>query len=114
MVFRVVMENATGEETVMMVMGDAENTICRELVEIYGLELDCDIVQLTHHGFNGACNEIYPLMSPEICFWACDPYRFETDARCLGTRSGFTFNKWVRDNVSKHYTSEVTTTIEIK
>ena len=114
MVFRVIMENAKGEKTVMMVMGDAEKTICQELVEIYGLALDCDIVQLTHHGFNGACDEIYPLMSPEICFWACDPYRFETDSRCLGTKNGYTFNKWVRDNVSTHYTSEVTTTIEIK
>ena len=114
MVFRVIMKAADGSETVFTVMGDAEKTNCQQILEIYGAELDCDILQLTHHGFNGACDGIYELMTPEACFWACDPYRYETDGRCLGTKTGYEFNKWIRENVSKHYTSEYTTTIEIK
>jgi len=113
-VFRVIMEAEDGSKTTFMVMGDAEKTNCQQIAETYGDELKCDILQLTHHGFNGACNEIYPLMKPDICFWACDPYRYETDKRCLGTKTGYEFNKWVRENVQTHYTSEYTTTVEIK
>ena len=113
-VFRITMESADGNETVFMVMGDAEATNCAEIKNMYGDELKCDILQLTHHGFNGACNGIYEYMRPEICFWACDPYRYDTDGRCLGTKSGYEFNKWIRENVDIHYTSEYTTRIEIK
>ena len=113
-VFRITMEGASGEKTVFMVMGDAEKTLCQEIMDTYGAALKCDILQLTHHGFNGACNGIYEYMDPEICFWACDPYRYDTDGRCLGTKNGYEFNKWIRENVDKNYTSEVTTTIEIK
>ncbi len=113
-VFRVVMKAANGNETVFMVMGDAEKENCTELKNRYGTYLDCDIVQLTHHGFNGACDGLYNLMTPDICFWACDPFRYETDKRCLGTATGYAFNAWVRANVNTHYTSEYTTTLEIK
>ena len=113
-VFRVTMEAASGDKTVFMVMGDADGDLCPMLARRYGAELKCDILQLTHHGFNGGSSDAYQLMAPEICFWSCDPYRYETDTRCLGTKSGFEFNKWVRENVSTHYTSEVTTTILIQ
>lgn len=113
-VFRVIMEGKSGEKTVFMVMGDAEKQNCEQIKIMYGEELKCDILQLTHHGFNGACNGIYELMDPDVCFWACDPQRFELDPRCLGTGSSYAFNKWVRENVEKHYTSEKTTTIFVE
>ncbi|MBQ8849802.1 MAG: MBL fold metallo-hydrolase [Clostridia bacterium] len=113
-VFRITMEAADGSETVFMVMGDTERTNCEEIMATYGAELKCDILQLTHHGFNGACNGIYELMDPDICFWACDPYRYDTDGRCLGTKTNYEFNKWIRDNVDTNYTSEFTTTIKVE
>ncbi len=112
-VYRVKMKSANGDETVFMVMGDAEKENCEEIKKRYAGELDCDILQLTHHGFNGACDGLYNLMTPEISFWACDPYRYETDGRCLGTDAHYEFNIWIRANCQHHYTSEYTTTIEI-
>ena len=121
--FRVIMKNASGEDTVFTVLGDAEAPLCKEIAEIYGAELKSDILQLSHHGFNGGCLELYKYIDPDICFWACDPYRFETDKRCLGTRTGYDFNAWIRDDTvnaetgtrpREHYCSDVTTTITVK
>ena len=85
--------------------------------DCFGSELKADILQLSHHGFNGACLDLYKAIDPDICFWACDVTRFDTDGRCLGTINGYDFNKWLRDDsvkVRRHYHSSTTTTIELK
>lgn len=114
LVFRMTLEGASGNKTVFMVTGDADTNNSKEIAPRYKDELKCDILQLNHHGFNGACDGLYEYMNPDICLWACDPYRFDTDKRCLGTQKGYEFNAWIRENVDTHYTSETTVTIEIK
>ncbi len=101
-------------ETTFMVLGDCEASLCQQMADTYGEELKSDILQLSHHGFNGACIDLYQYIDPAICFWACDDYRFWTDGRCLGTQGGYYFNYWLRnDSVRQreHYTANVTTTI---
>lgn len=100
----------------VMILGDCEKTNCQDIADAYGAELKSDILQLTHHGFNGACFDINKLVDPEICLWACDGFRFECDVRNLGTADGYLFNRYLRDRSIKkreHYYSDTTVTLEV-
>ena len=105
-----------------LVLGDSESTPCRQITKIYGNYLESDILQLSHHGMNGATMEIYEAIDPKICFWAIDEERFSTDPRCLGDQKNFEFNKyvrtteWTRGETSgerEHYSASRTVTINM-
>ena len=95
--FRIKTEGKT-----LMMMGDCDPILCQFMADVYGRELKSDILQLSHHGFNGACMDLNQAIDPDICFWACDKTRFETDKRCLGTAHHYEFNFWLRDESVKH------------
>lgn len=101
--------------------GDCDPIQCQFLADNYGGSLKCDVLQLTHHGFNGATEQFYRLADPDICLWACDRMRFEKDGRCLGISAksndhgysytepiqpltvweDYRFNRWLRDDSVK-------------
>lgn len=114
-VFRMTLgEKGDGNRWTTLFTGDAETSLCDFMVDVYGTWLKCDILQLNHHGYNGATLPFYKLIDPDICFWASDEWRFLNDKRCLGTQSGYEFNKWLRDDSVKkraHYHSSADTTI---
>ena len=92
---------------------DAETPNCDFMVDVYGNWLKSDILQLNHHGYNGATLPFYQAIDPDICLWATDEARFNTDKRCLGD-GVCGFNKWIRDDSIKkreHYHSSTDTTI---
>ncbi len=100
----------------VMILGDCEKTNCQDIADAYGEELKSDVLQLTHHGFNGACFDINKLVDPDICLWACDGFRFECDARNLGTADGYLFNRYLRDRAIKkreHYHSDTTIVLKV-
>ena len=83
----------------------------------YKETLKCDILQVTHHGLNGGDTLMYSYVDPDICLWAIDQTRFETSDMCLGTKYGFEFNAWIRNDkikVRKHYAASTTTKLYIK
>ena len=99
-----------------MIMGDCEKTICQQMADTYGEYLKSDMLQLSHHGANGACMDLYQRIDPDICFWACPQSKYENDPRQLGTQAGFEFNFYLRDTsikVREHYHNSVTTVIPI-
>ena len=105
-----------------LVLGDSEKSPCRQITKIYGDYLESDILQLSHHGLNGATEEIYEAIDPKICFWSIDEERFSTDPRCLGDQAGFEFNKYIRttewtrgeeSGERKHYSASRTVTINM-
>ncbi len=98
----------------ILFLGDCDSRSSQFLADVYGSALKCDILQVTHHGFNGAVQALYESADPTICLWPVDQTRFGTDPRCLGTQSGYEFNKWLRDNVSTHHHTSVTTTLTLK
>ncbi len=98
----------------ILFLGDCDTRSSQFLADVYGSELKCDILQVTHHGFNGAVQALYEYAAPSICLWPVDQNRYVNDPRCLGTQSGYEFNKWLRDNVGTHYHTSVTTTLTIK
>lgn len=73
----------TGGNT-FLVLGDCEIGNCNQLSAIYGSYLESDVLQLSHHGFNGATLELYQHVDAKICLWACDEERFNNDGRCQG------------------------------
>ena len=105
----------SGGKTIMM-LGDCEKSICQQMADTFGEYLKSDMLQLAHHGANGACMDLYQRIDPEICFWACSKDKFENDERMLGTKAGQEFNAYLRDTsirVREHYHNSITTIIPI-
>ena len=85
-----------GGKTVLFT-ADCDPILCDDMAKWYGSEvLQCDVLQVTHHGFNGATMAFYKAIDPKICLWSCDETRFLNDGRCLGTLSGYEFNRFLR------------------
>ena len=106
--------HAGGRE--VLILGDCEKGLCQQMADVYGDYLQSELLQLTHHGANGACLDLYQRVNPEICFWACSGAKFEGDERMLGTKAGYEFNAYLRDDsirARKHYHSGVTTVIPL-
>ena len=100
----------------IMLLGDCEKTLCQQMADTYGAYLKSDLLQLSHHGANGACLDLYRLIDPAVCFWACSQTKFENDERMLGTKPGHEFNAYIRDRsirVRAHYHNGATTVIPI-
>ena len=100
----------------MMFLGDSEKSLCQQMADTFGDYLKSDMLQLSHHGSNGACLDLYKRIDPDICFWACSKKSFETNPKQLGTADGFEFNAYLRDTsirVREHYHSSVTTVITL-
>lgn len=109
LVFRVTLGGKT-----CMFLGDLDS--CAFMRDVWGTAVKSDILQLAHHGYNGGDLELYKNIDPEICFWAGDEWRFLHDKRCLGTQSGYEFNKWIRDDsvrVRRHLHNSVTAIIHL-
>ena len=99
-----------------MILGDCEKSLCRQMAATFGACLKSDLLQLTHHGANGASLDLYQVIDPDICFWACSQSKFESDERMLGTKAGYEFNAYIRDEsirARKHYHSGETTVISL-
>ena len=103
-----------------LMLGDAYPTTNNFMVYAYGNALQSDIMQLAHHGANGAVMDLYKIVDPKICLWPCDDYRYHTDSRMLGTGGSYQFNHWLRNSTWKrgsssgarsHYTASYTTVI---
>ena len=98
-----------------LVPGDCESSLCAQMAEKYGEKLKSDLFHTTHHGFNGGQLDFYRYADPTVCFWTVDTLRFETDTRCLGTKSeNYPFNLWIRANCDRHYPADVTVTIDMR
>ena len=100
----------------IMLLGDCERSLCQQMADTFGDYLKSDLLQLSHHGANGACIDLYRLIDPAVCFWACSQKKFEGDERMLGIKTGHEFNAYIRDpaiRVRAHYHSGVTTVIPL-
>ena len=58
-------------------LGDMSDDTSDVIVKTCPERLKCDIVQVSHHGFNGAKKEIYELADAKTVFWPTADYRFD-------------------------------------
>lgn len=69
--------------------------------------LDCDILQMAHHGQYGVNEDVYKILNPEICLWPTPDWLWDND-NGGGYNSGDWYTletrKWMEDlGVKKNY-----------
>lgn len=75
MIFKVTIEGQT-----ILFLGDAYIHEGNRLLEQYGDELKCDIVQMSHHGQAGVSQEVYATIDPTMCLWPTPIWVFENNS----------------------------------
>lgn len=95
----------------ILITADVDAQISSQMVSIFGNHLKSDILQLNHHGSTGGSLALYKIVDPDVAFWACEDNRFLYDHQRLGTKSGFEYNKYIREAVQYHYAGSSTHTI---
>lgn len=101
----------------ILFLGDIDANAGTSLMTSYKDELKSDILQMSHHGYYGASNELYEIISPDICLW---PTRKELWPDCSGTqtnesesiRSTYEFMQSL--GITKHYISGIDGLTEIR
>lgn len=63
----------------MIILGDTGVKSSEKLLNNQKEKLDCDIVQMAHHGQNGATRELYQAISPKICMWPTPEWLWNND-----------------------------------
>ena len=98
-----------------LVLGDCEKGLCQFMADVYGETMKSDILQLSHHGVNGACLELYQAVDPDVCFWPIDEFRFFNHAQIRGEKA-WDFNRWILDDAVKarsHFHTSITTVLTL-
>lgn len=74
MVLKVRVNNKT-----ILFLGDTGVESSEKLIKNQGKNLKSDIVQMAHHGQNGATEELYKIVKPEICLWPTPDWLWKND-----------------------------------
>lgn len=94
--------------TGIMVLGDMETACHDRISRCFGTYLKSDIMQCAHHGYNAGTLQVYQLIRPDVCIWACPEDRFNgNDVR------KYVFNQWVIENAKEHYNFSKTTVLPL-
>lgn len=64
-------------DTEILFLGDAQKEASRILLNTQKNNLHADIMQVAHHGFNGATKELYEAIKPNIALFPTPDYEFE-------------------------------------
>lgn len=64
----------------ILFLGDTGVESSEKLIKNQGKNLKADIVQVAHHGQNGAIEELYKIVKPEICLWPTPVWLWENNS----------------------------------
>ena len=96
MVSRVTIDNQT-----ITYLGDVRWEGSDIMSDRYGTWLNCDIVQVSHHGYDGGTSELYKLLNPKTCLWPTSKENY------LNMSSGSTSNNYLTVDTYILYTLKV-------
>ncbi|HPQ46664.1 MAG TPA: MBL fold metallo-hydrolase [Clostridia bacterium] len=97
-VFRLIFPN--GKKALFL--GDLGFRAGQKLAKRFGEKLKSEIVQMAHHGQNGAGEDVYKLVRPEICMWTAPMWLYDN-------------NLWYRDKRRKNkFDSHHFKTVEVR
>jgi len=91
----------------ILFLGDTGIESSEKLIREQGENLKADIVQVAHHGQNGATEELYKIIKPKICLWPTPDWLWRNDSN--GTEDSGPWKtketrKWMEQiNVKQHY-----------
>ena len=75
LVYRVLFPNGK----TALFLGDLGLRAGNILAEDFGTYLKSDIVQMAHHGQNGADENVYRLIRPDVCLWTAPIWLYNND-----------------------------------
>jgi len=92
----------------IMFLGDLGTEAGNSFLNEYkGVDLSCDIVQMSHHGENGVSRQFYERLHPSVCFWNTPAWLWDnvgTNGTGTGNYDTITVRQWMRDlKVSANY-----------
>ena len=67
-------------KTTFLVLGDTGIKSSEKLLKTQKEKLKSDIVQMAHHGQNGATKELYEQINPSICMWPTPEWLWNNDS----------------------------------
>ena len=74
----------------LLILGDTGIRSSEKLLMTQGDKLKSDMVQMAHHGQNGATKELYSRINPEICLWPTPKWLWDNDAG-----EGYNTGEWL-------------------
>lgn len=106
-------------KTTFLVLGDTGVNLSKKLLDTQKEKLKSDIVQMSHHGQNGATKELYSQIQPQICMWPTPEWLWKNDSGTgedSGTWKTKVTRKWMEElNVKENYVEkDGNITIKIK
>jgi beta-lactamase superfamily II metal-dependent hydrolase len=79
-------------------LGDAHWVSQDNMIAMYGSELKSDIVQVSHHGWDGSRKELYQLVKPIAAFWPTNNRDFKSQS--------YDYSNWLRKNTKIRWHAE--------
>ncbi len=100
----------TTKNSSLLILGDTGEKSSKKLLQSQKEKLKSDIVQMAHHGQNGATKELYEAVSPKICLWPTPDWLWNNDTGA-GTNTGlwktFETRKWTEElQVKENYVAK--------
>ncbi len=68
------------KKTSFLILGDTGEKSSEKLLQTQKEKLKSDIVQMAHHGQQGATKELYQAIQPKICLWPTPEWLWNNDA----------------------------------
>ncbi len=94
-------------KTTFLVLGDTGVKSSEKLLNTQKEKLKSDIVQMAHHGQNGATKELYEQINPTICMWPTPEWLWNNDSgegKDSGTWKTLETRQWMEElKVKKNY-----------
>lgn len=87
----------------IMFLGDTGDEMSDILIHIYGKNLKSDIVQVAHHGFNGAKKKVYELIDAVTVLWPTADYCFDDNLNRSANKYLFKKSKTAREHIISGY-----------
>lgn len=93
--------NANGKS--IMFLGDTGDELSDILIDTYCEKLKSDIVQVAHHGFNGAKTKVYELIDAVTVLWPTADYCFVENLNRDANRYLFKESKTAKEHIISGY-----------
>lgn len=87
----------------IMFLGDTGDELSDILIHTYGKNLKSDIVQVAHHGFNGAKKKVYKLIDAVTVLWPTADYCFDKNLNRSANKYLFKKSKTAREHIISGY-----------
>ena len=94
-------------KTKILILGDTGEKSSEKLLKTQKEKLKSDIVQMSHHGQQGATKELYEVVNPRICLWPTPEWLWNNDIGD-GTNTGpwktLETREWIKNlNITENY-----------